>query len=165
MDEGLDLSGAAFWLALGAVIVASILSRWLRERELQRTIRASIEKFGHIDPALVRLIEEREATQRIEHAAMWGSGEDGAGNGGFRKVAAILIAIPFGVISLMTFLVVGVGLMIRSSGPPPYDSAQPLLMLLPGLGAALVVATAGWMICRAIWGKKPKPPTDPEAIA
>lgn len=161
MENSLDLSGAAFWLALGAVIVASILSGWLRERELQRTIRASIEKFGHIDPALARLVEEREKTERLNNA-MWSSGSD---HRVLRKLAAVAVGFVFGIVSLVTFLGFGIGLMVRMAGPPPYDEAGPLLILLPGLGAALVVAVAGSLICRAIWGKTPKPPSAPEPIA
>ena len=39
----LDLGAVAFWLAVGAFLTAGALSGWLREKEIQKTIRAMIE--------------------------------------------------------------------------------------------------------------------------
>jgi hypothetical protein len=47
-------SGAvAYWIFIGAVVVAAIASRVLRQREVQKTIRAAIQSGQPLDPAVL----------------------------------------------------------------------------------------------------------------
>jgi hypothetical protein len=60
----------AFWLAAGAWLVALSLAPWLRQREIQRTIRAMIEKHGAIDAQTLAMIRGHEQENPARQSAV-----------------------------------------------------------------------------------------------
>lgn len=131
----LDLGAVAFWLALGAFLTAGALSGWLREKEIQKTIRAMIEKDGKIDAdALDRIRKHNLESQAMENA-YWGGGITGmqalAG-------AVFVLMAMLGIVALFYFL--------RDGG----GTREPDFLMGAGVfvGCVAVGGIASWLIGR-----------------
>jgi hypothetical protein len=61
------LAGAAFWIFVGAVAVAAIITDYKRRRGGVEVLRAAIEKGQQLDPALIeKLTSNERRDERIE---------------------------------------------------------------------------------------------------
>lgn len=89
------LVGVAFWIFIGAVAVAGIVTDYKRRRGSVDVIRMAIEKGQQLDPALIeKLTSNEQRTERIDPLHL--------------KLAAI-ITIASGIgICLLAWLMVGV---------------------------------------------------------
>ena len=97
----LDLGAVAFWLAVGAFLTAGALSGWLREKEIQKTIRAMIEKDGKIDAETLEQIRKHDKETQAAEMAYWGGGITG-----MQALAGAIfaLAVLLGIVSLFYFL-------------------------------------------------------------
>ena len=80
-----DIGTAAMWLALGGWFVASTFTPYFRDREVQRTIRALIERDGTIDSETLELIRGAQSA----------SGNGGSGVTGRQLFAAAILIVGF----------------------------------------------------------------------
>ena len=97
----LDLGAVAFWLALGAFLTAGALSGWLREKEIQKTIRAMIERDGKVDAEALAMIRKHDLeAQKLEYD-YWGGGVTAKQ---FLAGAIFFLAVVLGIVSLFYFL-------------------------------------------------------------
>jgi hypothetical protein len=58
---GPTASSVAYWIFLGVVVVVAITSRYLRQREVQKTIRKAIEAGQPLDPDLLDRLQAMSA--------------------------------------------------------------------------------------------------------
>ena len=164
MDDGMDLSGAAFWLALGAIFVTAIIARAKKDQAIQESIRASIEKLGHVDPALVKLVEDQ---QKLD-AELWGT--KGKAGGAVWLIIRRVIAVFIGVLTVILSVGIGVAVYNRMTGIGISGvSADGVPQLhrtnvwLPWI-AALIIALPGGLLTWLFWGRRPKAPADNESL-
>lgn len=97
----LDLGAVAFWIAMGAFLTAGALSGWLREKEIQKTIRAMIEKDGKIDAEALAHIRKHDLEAQEREYAYWGGGITG------RQALAgaiFVLSVLLGIVALFFFL-------------------------------------------------------------
>jgi hypothetical protein len=131
----LNLGAVAFWLAIGAFLTAGALSGWLREKEIQKTIRAMIERDGKIDAETLAMIRKHDIeAQAMEHA-YWGGGITG------------LQALAAGVFALSVLLaIVGLAYFLRDGD----GTRTPNFFVAAGVfvGSVTVGSVAAWLIGR-----------------
>jgi hypothetical protein len=61
------LAGAVFWIFVGAVAIAAIITDYKRRRGGVEVLRAAIEKGQQLDPALIeKLMSNEQRDERIE---------------------------------------------------------------------------------------------------
>ncbi len=137
-----NLGIAAFWLAVGAWFVAMALSPWLRQREIQRTIRVMIERDGKIDADTLEMIKGKGAdtlSQQDPQATedfgrrMFGAGIFGAG-------------LFLGFFTLMFLL-----------ASPSMTGIPPVGRFFWGAGSFIVFVGVAGLIAYHV-AKRPKPP-------
>jgi len=130
----LNLGAVAFWLAVGAFLTAGALSGWLREKEIQKTIRAMIERDGKIDAeALAQIRKHDLEAQAMEHA-YWGGGITA-----MQALAGIVfsLGVLLGIVSLFYFL--------RNSGG---STERFFLAAAVFAGCIAIGAVCAWLIGR-----------------
>jgi hypothetical protein len=103
------LVGVAFWIFIGAVAVAGIVTDYKRRRGSVEVIRMAIEKGQQLDPALIdKLTSNEQRAERIDPLNMKLGGIITIASG----IGICLLALFMtGVSSLAFFPIFGVGLL------------------------------------------------------
>jgi hypothetical protein len=132
MDAGLGQLG--FWLFLGLIIAASIVSGAIKERDKERekqaTLRALVEKDGKSLTEILAYLREKDAAEAAVAAAM---------NARSRAVVRRLAALAIGA---LTFWLGFAALESNSTG-------SPLLPLIAMVGIPAAGLTIAWRIWRS----------------
>jgi hypothetical protein len=68
MAHGADWGGAAFWLFIGACVIAGAWERNRRETERHKTLRLLVEKTGNLDEAKLKELFSSSRISGFEHA-------------------------------------------------------------------------------------------------
>jgi hypothetical protein len=108
------LVGAAFWMFIAAIVVASIIGNSIRHRESQNTIRQAIDKGQPLDP---------ETLERLLSA-----GRNEPRRSGLIVGGCVLVALSIGLVAMGWF---------GSQGGMGHD------MFMPSLGIAAIVCMLG----------------------
>jgi Domain of unknown function (DUF6249) len=115
------LVGAAFWIFIGAVAVAGIVTDYKRRRGSVDVIRIAIEKGQQLDPALIeKLTSNEQRTERIDPLQLKLSGIITIASGiGICLAACFMVGISalafYPIFGLgLVAICVGVGLRIGS---------------------------------------------------
>jgi hypothetical protein len=145
--EGLGEVG--FWLAVGMVITAWILSSGQKERERERqkqeTLRALLAAEGAKDPTqILAYLRERDAAEQKRDADVWVAMND-AGRKLLRILAALVAAAAAFLVTVRVF---------NGHGVQP-QSWQALVVLLAPFVTASIAAFLVYVLIR---GKKNVPP-------
>ena len=133
----MDLGALGFWLAVGAIVVASIIAPKLEERERLRVLRAALEKNGTIDPQLLETFEKERAAARAANEAMMMTGA-------YAPSALQAISVTAGIMMTIGAVVLGVFVTIaevRSSVGYGPDMIR--------LATILSTLALGWALCAA----------------
>jgi hypothetical protein len=100
-----DFGALGFWLFMAAVVAASILKEGrkesAKEKEIQETIRAAVDKDGKVDPALLELLRERDAAAAKLQRDMWGLNRQRSGP----LTTATIVFIMSLVLGFILFLI------------------------------------------------------------
>jgi hypothetical protein len=132
MDAGLGQLG--FWLFLGLIIAASILSGAIKERDKERdkqaTLRALLEKDGKSVTEILAYLREKDAAEAAASAAM---------NARSRAAVRRLVALAIGAV---TFWLGFAALDSNSTG-------SALLPLIAAVGIPAAGLTIAWRIWRS----------------
>lgn len=136
-----DLGALGFWLFLGMIIAASIVSEAIKERDRQRekqaTLRALLEKEGSSATEVLAYMRERDAAAVAEAARVR------AESRAARKRLTKRLAVPLGIFTIVlgiyAFLAVHQGLM-HGEGSIVF----PLVALLGIWAAGLTIAWLMW---------------------
>ena len=119
-------SALIFWTFIAIVAVAGMVKEFANKREVQRTLRAAIEKGQPLDPAVVETILSTSAGQPERLAAA-----------GIIVAAAGIGMIPLGLFIGMLagdarYPIIGSGCLFFSVGVGLYAAASFLRRLAPG---------------------------------
>lgn len=129
MQAGLGQLG--FWLFLGLIIAASIVSGALKERDKEREkqalLRALLEKDGKSATEILAYLREKDAAEAAMNARS---------RAGLRR----LLALAIGIFALW----LGIG-----SGPAANSAGSNLLPLIAMLGIWAAGLTIAWRIWRS----------------
>jgi hypothetical protein len=136
-----DLGALGFWLFLGMIIAASIVSEAIKERDRQRekqaTLRALLEKEGNSATEVLAYMRERDAAAAAEAARA--RARSRATRKRFMKRLAValgIFAIAFGI---WAFLAVRYGLLSGAG-----SIILPLIAMLGSWAAGLTIAWLMW---------------------
>jgi uncharacterized protein YneF (UPF0154 family) len=147
------LGDLGFWLMIGMIISAKIVSRQLkerdRERERQATIRALLEKDEKAVTEVLAYLRERDAADAVE------AERERAGSGGNMREWG---AIGLGVLAF--------GLGVFAYGKVRYGSwsdSESVLVLVAALLTMFGIWVGGIFLARRIWSSKKKHDAHPGA--
>lgn len=143
-----DLGELGFWLAVGIVVAAWILSDARKERDKarhsQETLRALLTAEGKNTTEILAYMRERDAAEQKREADLWVATNDAV-----RKGLRVLVALIAGFVSFLVS--------VRAlNGAGDQTQSWPVAVVL--LGPFAVGALIAFLVYILIRGKKNVPP-------
>jgi hypothetical protein len=137
MEAGLGQLG--FWLFLGLIIAASIVSGAIKERDKERdkqaTLRALLEMDGKSATEVLAYLREKDAAEAAAAAAM---------NARFRSRLRRLPALAVGLLAFYVGIGIGLSGTVWTGVVPDSGQLIPLLMMIGIWALGLIVAVRLW---------------------
>jgi hypothetical protein len=137
MEAGLGQLG--FWLFLGLIIAASIVSGAIKERDKERekqaTLRALLEMDGKSATEVLAYLRERDAAEAAAAAAM---------SARFRTRLRRLPALAVGILAFYVGIAIGLSGTVWTGVLPDSVQLIPLVMMVGIWAVGLIVAVRLW---------------------